>query len=443
MSLASTSLSAAAARPGDAAPSPAVAPPPGNPRFPLFDSIRGIAVLIVVLYHVGAVTGELNKAVIGDLISVAGSMAISLLFMTSGFLLYRPFVRARAAGRPLPSVRKYLRRRMLRILPAYWVSLTLLAIFPGLVGVFSGDWWRYYFFLQLYSNRTLNTGNPVAWTLCVEMTFYLILPVWAIVVRRVRIGSGRGSWLASELVPLAIMFLFGAAIQVAAARLAVSRIVADSVLGSCTWISLGMGLAVISTAVVQDGRSWLPLRLVTRRPGLIWAGAAACLIGATAILQPGGLLGILLSLERKQAYASAISVILLTAGACVLLVAPAIFGDHAGGFPRRVLAWRPLPWIGLVAYSYYLWHLSVVSVLSESRDPAHFSATGLGLAAKIHHAPTPILFVLSMAGTSAVAALSYRFVELPFLRRKERSVRPQPGGEPGDVVVREQDQPVV
>ncbi len=159
--------------------------------------------------------------------------------------------------------------------------------------------------------------------------------------------------------------------------------------------------------------------VVTRRPGLVWAGAAACLLAATAILQPGGLLGILLSLERKQAYLSAIAVILLTAGACVLLVAPAIFGDHAGGFPRRVLALRPLPWIGMVAYSYYLWHLAVVSLLGESRDPVHFSATGLGLAGKIHHASTPILFVLAMAGTSVVAALSYRFVELPFLRRKE------------------------
>lgn len=434
---------APAPQPRDATPSPAVAPPPGNPRFPLFDSIRGIAVLIVVLYHVGAVTGELNKAVIGDLISVAGSMAISLLFLTSGFLLYRPFVRARAAGRPLPSVRKYLRRRMLRILPAYWVSLTILAIFPGLAGVFTGDWWRYYFFLQLYSTRTLNIGNPVAWTLCVEMAFYLILPVWAIAVRRVRLGSARNSWLVSELVPLGVMFLFGATIQVAAARLAVSRIVADSVLGSCTWISLGMALAVISTAVVQDGRSWSPLRLVTRRPSLVWAGAAACLCGATAILQPGGLLGILLSLETKQAYASAIAVVLLTAAACVLFVAPAIFGDHAGGIPRRLLALRPLPWIGMVAYSYYLWHLSVVSMLSETRDPVHFSATGLGLAGKIHHASTPILFVLSMAGTSAVAALSYRFVELPFLRLKERSVRAQPRGEPADVVVREQDKPVV
>ena len=39
------------------APSPAVAPPPGNPRFPLLDSIRGLAVLVVIGFHVSAITG--------------------------------------------------------------------------------------------------------------------------------------------------------------------------------------------------------------------------------------------------------------------------------------------------------------------------------------------------------------------------------------------------
>ncbi len=42
------------------APSPAVAPPPGNPRFPLFDSLRAIAVLGVLAFHVTSITGEIN-----------------------------------------------------------------------------------------------------------------------------------------------------------------------------------------------------------------------------------------------------------------------------------------------------------------------------------------------------------------------------------------------
>ena len=47
---------------------------------------------------------------------------------------------------------------MLRIVPAYWVALTVLAVFPGIAGVFGGDWWRYYFFLQIYQPLTRISG---------------------------------------------------------------------------------------------------------------------------------------------------------------------------------------------------------------------------------------------------------------------------------------------
>ncbi|MCW3067056.1 MAG: acyltransferase, partial [Solirubrobacterales bacterium] len=228
-----------------AAPSPAVAPPPGSPRFALFDSFRAIAVLCIIGFHVASITGELNKAVIGDVLAVAGNTALILFFVVSGFLLYRPYVAARAAGRPRPSTARYLRRRVLRIVPAYWVALTVLGAFPGIVGVFGHDWWRYYFFGQLYSHRTLGGGIPVAWSLCVEVTFYTTLPLWAMAVRRVRVGG----WLAAELAPLAAVALVGIAIQLAAARQAVSYLVAQSLLGECTWLALGMALAVASVAV--------------------------------------------------------------------------------------------------------------------------------------------------------------------------------------------------
>jgi peptidoglycan/LPS O-acetylase OafA/YrhL len=402
-------------------PSPAVAPPPGNPRFPQIDSVRAIAVLSVLVYHVAAVTGDLNTRVIGDLIAVGGTQALSVLFLTSGFLLYRPFVRARLRGRPVPSIRRYVRRRMLRILPAYWVALTVLAIFPGVVGVFTGDWWRYYFFLQLYSTRTLNTGIPVAWTLCVEMMFYLLLPVWVVLVRRVRVGAGVQGQLRGELAALGSVALLGVIIQVLASRLIVSQIVADSLLGNCAWIALGMTLAVLSVARTEGQASLGWLRALGARPGLSLLAAAACWSAATAIVRPGGLLGILLSLQKRQPYPRTLADIVLTAGVCVFLVAPVIFDETSSRGPvRRVLGWRPLMWVGLVSYGVYLWHLAVVSLLGESSDPAHFSASGLGLATKISFAPTPVLLVLTLAITLVIAGISYRFVELPFLQLKER-----------------------
>jgi peptidoglycan/LPS O-acetylase OafA/YrhL len=96
-----------------------------------------------------------------------------------------------------------------------------------------------------------------------------------------------------------------------------------------------------------------------------------------------------------------------------------VFGEEAGGLPRRVLAWAPLAWLGLVSYGVYLYHLAAAEILGEVSDPAHFSASGLGLATKIHSFTTPILFVLTLALSAGLAAISYYVVELPFLRRKE------------------------
>jgi peptidoglycan/LPS O-acetylase OafA/YrhL len=401
------------------APSPAVAPPPGNPRFALFDSLRGLAACAIIAFHVASITGALDDPVVGEGLTVLGPRSLILFFVISGFLLYRPFVAARAAGRPPPRTSRYLRRRVLRIVPAYWVALTVLAIFPGIVGVFTGDWWRYYFFLQLYSHDTVGHGIPVAWSLCVEVTYYLSLPLWAAAVGRLRFGSGPRAWLRVELGTLALAATGGIVIQVAAAQQVVSDLVASSLLGQVTWLALGMGLAVASVAVQHSEREPRAARAVVEHPGLCWAGAGISLVTLTVLLQPRGLLGIVQALNTSQSIPKALAAIALTASMCGLFVLPAVFGERAGGFPRRLLAAAPVAWLGLVSYGLFLWHLPIAELLALPADPAHFSASGLDLAAKIDFAKTGILFVLTLAVTAAAAAASYYTVELPFLRRKE------------------------
>jgi peptidoglycan/LPS O-acetylase OafA/YrhL len=176
---------------------------------------------------------------------------------------------------------------------------------------------------------------------------------------------------------------------------------------------------VWSVAADHSERPSRLVQAVVEHPGLCWLSAIACLAAATAILHPGGLFNIIISLRTKQPYARTLSGIVLSAGLSAFLILPAVFGEHAGGIPRRVLAWQPLAWLGLVSYGVYLYHLAVAELLGEKLDPFHFSASGLGLAAKIHTATTPILWVLTVAGSAAAAAVSYYVVELPFLKRKE------------------------
>jgi peptidoglycan/LPS O-acetylase OafA/YrhL len=225
--------------------------------------------------------------------------------------------------------------------------------------------------------------------------------------------------LGVELLPLALVALAGAIVQVAAAHNTISDLVATTILGQCTWLALGMALAVASVANEHRAHAPRAIRLAVQRPGLCWIGAAAAFAAMTALLHPGGRLGIARAVATEQPIAKTLAAIALGVALQVLLLAPAIFGQGAGGLPRRVLALAPLAWLGLISYGMYLWHLTITELLGLRGDPAHFSAGGLNLATKIPHGTTLILFVLSLGLTTAIAAVSYYAVELPFLRRKE------------------------
>jgi peptidoglycan/LPS O-acetylase OafA/YrhL len=410
---------AAVEEPSGAAPSPAVAPPPGSPRFPLVDSLRGIAVLCVLTYHVTAISGALNRPVIGDLFPVLSNQGLTLFFAISGFLLYRPFVAARRAGRRASTYGRYARRRALRIVPAYWVALTVLAIFPGIVGVFSGQGWRYYLFLQGFSSRTVVSGIPSAWSLSAEVSFYIALPFWAMLVGRLSAMLGGARWPRWELALLAAVALGGVAVQVLASRLTVSSLLATTLLGESTWFAVGMALAVVSVAIQERPRPGRLVGWIAAHPDLSWLGAIACLIGAVLVLHPGGLFNIIVSLRTPQPLARTLGSIALTGGFCVLVMAPALFGSSDGGAARRVLSWRPLLYLGLISYGVYLYHLTIAELLGEPSDPGHFSAGGVALAAHGGHLRTAALWLGTLAVSVVVATVSYRLVELPLLRHKE------------------------
>ena len=74
-------------------------------------SFQAIAVVPVVLFHAGVSVFS------------GGYVGVDIFFVLSGFLLYRPFVRAHLAGTRGPAVGRYLKRRFLRIFPAYWLVL--------------------------------------------------------------------------------------------------------------------------------------------------------------------------------------------------------------------------------------------------------------------------------------------------------------------------------
>ena len=109
---------------------------------------------MVLVHHAASIAGGRAGWVATPAAVYDGGVAV--FFVLSGFLLYRPMVVADASDRPSLPWRVFWWRRVLRIVPAYWVALTVL----WAAGAFElgGQWWRFYLFLQIYDELTVLGG---------------------------------------------------------------------------------------------------------------------------------------------------------------------------------------------------------------------------------------------------------------------------------------------
>ena len=86
----------------------------------------------------------------------------------------------------------------------------------------------------------------------------------------------------------------------------------------------------------------------------------------------------------------------------ILLLAPAVFGHTAGGAVRSFLAARPLAWLGLVSYGFFLWHLPILVKIGDTKA---FEFAGVPRTVEVWLAG----FLLTLP----CAALSYSMLERP------------------------------
>lgn len=381
------------------------APAEARVHLPCVEGLRALAASAVVVYHAVTLVGRDGAGRIYTPVAVL-DMGVSVFFVISGFLIYRPFVAAATAGRAPLAAHRFWWRRVLRIVPAYWTALSVLWL---LGWVQLGDEpWRFYLFLQIYDAYTTLGGIVPAWSLNTEMTFYLLVPVWALLVRRV-LGRGRPR-LRLELAGALALVATGYAARVALS--AVDRVWAVGGDGqvvtmrqvSFSWLpstidlfGLGMALAVVSVATSRDPALRARLDRLARPAGAWWALAAATWLGfAYGLGEPsinGGYQG-----GYWQARQAAFGLV------AVALLVPAVFGDQAHGRIRALLRWRPVVWLGTVSYGLYLWHLDLLQEVPGwlDRAPADVGA--------------PVLVGAAFALGLTAAAASWYGLERPLSR---------------------------
>jgi peptidoglycan/LPS O-acetylase OafA/YrhL len=380
-------------------------------RFPLFDSLRAVAALAVLGFHAAFLAGrEIPDATLFRQLAGRLDVGVTIFFLISGFLLYRPFVRARLDGERVPRVVAYLWRRALRIAPAYWVALVVVTLWLGLDGVFAGDKiLDYFLFAQIYGADTALGGIGQAWTLCVEVSFYAFLPLWALLMRALPARGDRRRALTFEVAGLALLFAFSFAYKLWALRqVAPTELTAAPYLmplpNFLDQFALGMGLAVVS--VWYQGRDRdlpRPMTFLRAHAGLGWLVAlVAFVLAATAIGYSG---------DPQQHYSRTAFVLrheLYSVVALGILVA-ALFAQPGRGFTGRLLGNRVLAYLGLISYGIYLYHFAVLQKLEGVLHDVLPESIFWRL----------IVYVpLGTLGAALIAALSYYVVERPALSLK-------------------------
>jgi peptidoglycan/LPS O-acetylase OafA/YrhL len=382
-------------------------------RFPHIDSLRAIAALGVLGTHAAVFAGADYPGSAVGRYAQRLEVGVAVFFVISGFLLYRPFAASRAAGEPPPRTGAYAWRRVLRIVPAYWLALTISTVVLGNWGVFHpGGLITYYGFGQAYREATIGGGLTQAWTLTIEVAFYAFLPLWAWLLRRL---PGRS--LRTEAVALTVLACVSIAWKVTVlSGMDPKQIrVTPLLIGLPSYLdqfALGMGLAVL-TIWLRDHRPPAPIRLLDRFPGIAWA------VAAVAFWAVSTQIGIGHRLFEPMTPGEYLARHFLYALIAVSLVAPAAVGTLERGLVRKLLAHPVLMWLGAVSYGVFLWHLTILTLLDRH---------GFRDALAIH--PYLAWPLAALALTAIVAAVSWYGVERPALRLKRLLPRrrPEPAG---------------
>jgi peptidoglycan/LPS O-acetylase OafA/YrhL len=401
--------------------------PSTGSKLPGIQGVRALAAFSILTLHVwfdSAPDGiRISLGHVGDALFTHLALGVALLFVLSGFLLYRPFAAAVMRARRLPSLRRYLVNRALRIVPAYWFILLFASFVLSTTRVRSADGFRLetgaltdpltlvlnLTFLHNLYPPTLFTGIGVAWALTTVVTFYVLLPLLVLlaVVLALRASDRKGRRLAA-LAPVALLFVVGISAKVLLVVLPRAEfsdgwapdrasVFERSFFGHADFFALGLLVAVLRVDS-EDGLLRLPpwwRKAVVATMVAIAIPTAVFTAGATA--DGSG---------RAYVYDA------LMVAVCALLLILVVLPAH-GEQTRlvRIFESRPVFAVGLVSYSLFIWHLPIIFWLR---------AQGLTLGGP----PGFVLNLVVVATISFVlATLTYRYLEFPALRHKSRGPR--------------------
>jgi peptidoglycan/LPS O-acetylase OafA/YrhL len=376
---------------------------------PALDGMRAVAVGAVMLFHF-----------VGADVFAGGLIGVDVFFVLSGFLITSLLLDEHNRHGAV-DLRGFYHRRVLRLFPAMYTLLALVAVVAVFVGRDYPTVWAelgaaaaysYHVFLGFAGFASEDSPRALfhLWSLSVEEWFYFFWPALLLVGLR---SARRQRWLLALATAWAVAWmalrLSGEVIGVVwtaedpfagtgvpylgevAFRMGAMRF--DMLIAGCL-----LAVAVRRLALAPDGDrpAWLAPAAALGAAALL---AEVALAGRVGLFDPFGSIGFNLAL---------------------LGIVPVVAWVHLvpSGAVGRLLSLPVVVWIGRRSYGLYLWH-EVLNVLTP--NPGGRVGTLVRVA------------VLTLASIG-VAELSWRYIESPFLRRKEHRygrATERTGGRPG------------
>jgi peptidoglycan/LPS O-acetylase OafA/YrhL len=161
----------------------------GVRRLGVLDGLRGVAVLLVLWYHIWEISWLPAPLDVLQFVPATGFVGVELFFFLSGFVIVYPFITAHAEQRPAPSWSHFAWRRFIKIVPSYLLSIGVAYALgyaqaqPNASPV--PDLVTHLLFIHTWFTDRFGSINGVLWTLAVEVEFYALFPlVWWCFKRR-------------------------------------------------------------------------------------------------------------------------------------------------------------------------------------------------------------------------------------------------------------------
>lgn len=350
-------------------------------RFIAGDALRGVSACTVMVGHVL----DVSLGSSAPWWHVAEQTALLVFFVLSGYLIAWPFVASLLRRAPLPSASGYFVNRALRIVPAFWAVAGVVAVvtvfaYPGRLDVWSVV--TVFAFAQNYWPSDFGGEIDTAWTLGVEASFYLAVPL---------------------LAAAAVTMLRAASFSVRRWALVGFLVVSWSASWAVFEGTLGDpgGLNVSLLAMWWPFVPGIALAYLDITGGL---SRAPVLLAAAPVLAAGALL--------TQDAARELSTFLMAAAASVV-VGGALARERHTGRSWELLERRTLAWLGDHSYGIYLIHLPVAFAVWAALRRVGLEGWG-----------PPTAVVVVVVSTFIAAMWLRRWVEVPFLRLRRVYARP-------------------